>query len=152
RFARLMKYRGDPDAEWASYSPDARDIAAAFTQGINACIDQFGERPPVEFQLLGVQPGRWQPEDVLGRMSGIYMSQNFRYEAQRARLVAEVGLDKAHWLAPVDPAHDYTSALSVDELKAFGPEVLAGYEAATKGLSFKPARTESNNWVVSGAR
>src|SRR3954470_23499277 len=27
RFARLLKYRGDPDAEWAVYAPDARRIA-----------------------------------------------------------------------------------------------------------------------------
>src|ERR1043166_8727467 len=36
RFARLLKYRGDMDAEWASYSPDARATATAFVRGINA--------------------------------------------------------------------------------------------------------------------
>src|SRR5262249_8308327 len=35
RFARLLKYRGDMQAEWASYSPDTKAIATAFTQGIN---------------------------------------------------------------------------------------------------------------------
>jgi penicillin amidase len=152
RFARLMKYRGDMDAEWASYAPDARPIAAAFADGINAAIDQFGDRPPVEFQVLGTRPKKWKPDDVLGRMSGIYMSQNFRNEIQRARLVAAVGIEKARWLAPVDPPRDYTPALSDDDLKAIDGRVLAGYEAATKALSFKPARTESNNWVVSGSR
>src|SRR5262249_49761228 len=34
RFARLLRYRGDMDAEWASYSPDAKRIATAFTRGI----------------------------------------------------------------------------------------------------------------------
>src|SRR5262245_32319037 len=53
RFARLMKFRGDMDAEWKSYSPDTQEIATAFTDGINACIDFFGDRPPIEFQLLG---------------------------------------------------------------------------------------------------
>ncbi len=151
-FARLMKYRGDPDAEWASYAPDARAIAAAFTDGINAAIDQFGDRPPVEFQILGLRPKKWRPEDVLGRMSGIYMSQNFRTEVQRARLVAAVGAEKAHWLAPVDPPRDYAPALSANDLKGIDPRILAGYEAATKALSFRPPRTESNNWVVAGAR
>src|SRR5262249_26647478 len=59
RFARLMKYRGDMDAEWAGYSPDAKDIATAFTDGINAGIDRFGDQPPVEFQILGTRPKRW---------------------------------------------------------------------------------------------
>src|ERR1044072_4817815 len=31
RIARLLKYRGDMKAEWASYSPDAKEIATAFT-------------------------------------------------------------------------------------------------------------------------
>jgi penicillin amidase len=152
RFARLIKYRGDMEAEWLSYSPDTKAIASAFTQGINACIDQFGDAPPVEFTLLGIRPKKWQPEDVLGRASGIYMSQNFRNEVQRAQLVAAVGVEKARRLAPVDPGHDYSSALPVEELKAIDKRVLAGYDAATRALSFKPARTESNNWVVAGAR
>src|SRR3984893_14568298 len=34
--ARLLRYRGSMDAEWTSYSPDAREILTAFTDGINA--------------------------------------------------------------------------------------------------------------------
>src|SRR3954451_22305370 len=30
RLARLIRYRDDMDAEWASYSPDAKQIATAF--------------------------------------------------------------------------------------------------------------------------
>jgi penicillin amidase len=152
RFARLLKYRGDMEAEWQSYSPDARAIAAAFTQGINAGIDQFGDKLPIEFQILDFKPKKWQAEDVLGRMSGIYMSQNFQKEIQRAQLVAAVGLDKARWLAPVDPAHDYACALSIDDLKGIDARILADYEAATKALTYPPAKTQSNNWVVSGQR
>jgi penicillin amidase len=88
RFARLIRYRGDMDAEWASYSPDARKIATAFTNGINACIDQMGDRLPVEFQLLKYRPKKWKPEDVLGRTSGVYMTQNMTREVARAQLVA----------------------------------------------------------------
>src|SRR5262245_24679417 len=117
RFARLIKYRGDAEAEWTSYAPDTRAIATAFSRGINACIDQLGDKLPIEFQMLGIRPGKWRPEDVLGRLSGIYMSQNFRNEIQRAQLVAAVGIKKARWLAPVDPPRDYTPALGADELK-----------------------------------
>src|SRR6266566_3699570 len=38
RFARLLKYRGDMSAEWSSYAPDTRAIAASFVSGINAHI------------------------------------------------------------------------------------------------------------------
>lgn len=151
-FARLMAYRGKMAEEWTSYAPDTKELATAFTDGINAAIDQFGDKPPVEFQILGFKPKKWKPEDVLGRMSGIYMSQNFRNEITRARLVAAVGIEKARWLAPVEPAREYTTALNAEELKAIDGRILAGYGAATKALSFTPAKTESNNWVVSGER
>lgn len=152
RFARLIKYRGDMAAEWASYSSDTKEIITSFTNGINAGIDQFGDKLPIEFQLLGYKPKKWQPEDVLGRMSGIYMSQNFQSEIRRAQLIADIGIEKARWLAPVDPPRAYSVDLGGDELKAIDTKILADYEAAAKGLGYKPSKSESNNWVVSGAR
>lgn len=149
RFARLIRYRGDLDAEWAIYSPDARAIAVAFTDGINACIAFLGERLPLEFQLAGFRPGKWQPEDCLGRMSGITMVRNFRQEVSRARLVAAVGIEKARWLSPADPVRDYSAAEGLD-LSGIDARILAGYEAATKLLSFDRGPQGSNNWAIDG--
>jgi penicillin amidase len=149
RFARLLKYRGDLDAEWASYAPDARRIATAFTRGINAYIDHLGERLPIEFQLLGVRPKKWRPEDCLGRMSGIIMSRNFRNELARAELVAAVGVEKARRIAPTDPPRAYAPAPGLD-LAGIDRSILAGYNAAIKTPSFKLGGDGSNNWAVDG--
>jgi penicillin amidase len=149
RFARLLKYRGDPDAEWASYAPDARRIAAAFTRGINAYIDHVGDRLPVEFRLLGVRPKKWRPEDCLGRMSGIVMSRNFQTEIARAELVAAVGVKQARRIAPTDPPREYAPAPGLD-LVGIDRSVLAGYNAAVKGPSFTLGGDGSNNWAVDG--
>src|SRR5262249_31087306 len=46
---RRIQYRGDLAAEWASYGADARAIADAFAQGINAYVSMVRERPPDEF-------------------------------------------------------------------------------------------------------
>ena len=53
-FARQLRYRGDMQAEWQSYSPDTQRIATAFTQGINAVIKHNGKRLPIEFQTAGL--------------------------------------------------------------------------------------------------
>lgn len=151
QFARLMKYRGDMEAEWASYAPDTKEIAEAFTSGINAGIDQFGDKLPIEFQLLGHKPKQWQPHDILGRMSGIYMSQNFRNEIQRARLIAAVGMDKARWLAPIEPAMEYGTVLDADDFQAIDEKLLASYTAATKTPEAR-SEWQSNNWVISGKK
>ena len=74
RIARLVRYRGDWDQEWRSYSPDAKAIATAFTSGINAYIRSInGQRPP-EFRIAGWDPGLWTPEDVTARVAGLLMT------------------------------------------------------------------------------
>lgn len=149
RFARLLKYRGDSDAEWTSYAPDARSIATAFTRGINAYIDHIGDRLPIEFQLLHFRPKKWQPEDCLGRMSGIIMSRNFANELARAELVSAVGVEKARRIAPTDPPRAYAPAPALD-LAGIDRSILAGYNAAVKAPRFKLGGDGSNNWAVDG--
>jgi len=147
RFARLMLYRGDMQAEWRSYSPDAQEIATAFAGGINACIDHVGDKLPIEFQILGYRPQRWQPEDVLTRMSGIIMTANWQREIARARLIARVGIEQARLIAPTDPPREFAPAEGLD-LAAITPDIYQGYVAATRVLKFQPSPSESNNWVI----
>jgi penicillin amidase len=61
--ARRLRYRGDMEAEYASYAPDAKAILEAFTAGINAYIAEVakpdGRGLPVEFQIAGFKPEIW---------------------------------------------------------------------------------------------
>ena len=152
RFARLLLYRGDMQSEWTSYSPDTQDIATAYTQGINACIAQAGTKLPIEFQILGYAPGKWRPEDVLSRMSGIMMTGNWQREIARAQLIAAVGVDQARRVAPTDPPRAFAPVPELD-LNAIQPAIMQGYLAATRPLNFSPTpgAAESNNWVVDGS-
>src|SRR5262245_23490126 len=149
-FARLLRYRGDMDAEWKSYSPDTKQIATAFTNGINAHIKQCGKNLPIEFEILGFEPKPWRPEDILGRMSGIIMSRNFNDEVVRARLIDKLGLEKVRMLMPTDTHRDFAPAKELD-LAGIDSRILKSYQTATKALNFTPSKTESNNWAVSGA-
>jgi penicillin amidase len=150
RFARLVRYRGDMEAEWTSYSPDTQQITTSFVAGINAYIDFISDKLPIEFELLKCRPKKWQPEDCLGRMSGIVMSRNFRNELQRAKLIAEVGIEEARRLAPTDPPFDYEAPDGVD-LSSIDPQaILAALDQATGPLPFSPD-DGSNNWVVDGS-
>jgi penicillin amidase len=149
-FARLIRYRGDMDAEWKSYSPDTKQIATVFTNGINAYIKHIDKQLPIEFQILGFQPKLWQPEDILGRMSGIVMSRNFTDEVVRAHLIDKLGLEKVRQLMPTDPQRDFAPAKGLD-LAGIDARILKGFQAASKSVQFKQSTSESNNWVVSGA-
>jgi penicillin amidase len=149
RFARLMKYRGPMDVEWAAYAPDTRSIAEAFTRGINAAIDAMGERLPLEFQILKYRPAKWRPEDILGRMSGLVMVGNYASEAARSELISAVGLEAARRIAPTDPVRAFAPLPELD-IAGINRTLLSGYEAATSPLPWEPDAGGSNNWVVDG--
>lgn len=92
---RRIQYRGDLDREWASYGPDARAIATAFTRGINAWIRTASDPPPEEFRLAGWAPERWRPEDLLNRTEAFLASSDAQTEVFRARLIAALGAARA---------------------------------------------------------
>ena len=87
RANRLFLYRGDLEAEWRAYGPEARATVQAFVAGINAYLDliQRGKVPlPLEFQILKTQPARWAAEDVVRiRTHGLFG--NLPQEVARAQ-------------------------------------------------------------------
>jgi penicillin amidase len=83
---RRMQFRGDLDAEWASYAPDARAIAAAFVRGINAWVAIVRERPPDAFVVAGWKPSFWVETDLLNRTDAFTASRNAVEEVARSGL------------------------------------------------------------------
>jgi penicillin amidase len=118
---RRMQYRGDPDAEWASYGPEAKAIAAAFVRGVNAWVALARERPPEEFVLAGWRPDVWAPDDLLSRTDAFTASGDALDEVFRARLAATVGASRARLLLPEARAADVPAGLDV----AVVPELVA---------------------------
>ncbi|MFN9266687.1 MAG: penicillin acylase family protein, partial [Acidobacteriota bacterium] len=104
RTALLLRFRGDWKAEWTSYAPDTYQIARAFTNGINAYIQQGGRRTR-EFQQLGYEPGLWQPEDVLSRVAVFSMMANVLHEVTRARQLDAFGPAALERVRPTAPPH-----------------------------------------------
>ncbi len=147
RFARLMRYRGDPEAEWTSYAPDARAILAAFARGVNAFIGQAGGRLPVEFELLAARPGAWKPEDCLLRIAGLLMTRNAATEVDRARLLQRLGPQRVAELMPTDPPARLSRPTGL--LEGIDSTVLQSYQGAIAPVRFD-TESGSNNWVVDG--
>lgn len=180
RMARLVRYRGDWNAEWRAYSPDAREIATAFVQGINAYIEGLGGARPLEFRVAGYDPGRWEPEDITGRVAGLLMTRNLSREVSRAVDIRAFGLAQVRKLLPATPAVPLTVPRGLDLdlieagiLRVYNetisavqfPEHAAPGERKGRGAAPRNARAHSragysedeqrqwgsNNWAVSGA-
>lgn len=166
RLSRLLRYRGDMDAEWTSYAPDAQRIVTQFVTGINAWIDIARRNLPIEFVLAGYEPATWQPEDVLSRSEAFVMSGNATSEVFRARLAHAVGVQKMAQLLPPDPMTTISAPRGLDlgVVNTRISDALAQIGSGASGfgpalrLTRAPLGTGdgsdegSNNWVVAGAR
>ena len=149
RAARLLLYRGDMAAEWASYAPDARAIIEAFVAGVNARIREARARPPIEFTLLGFLPEPWTVTVPLQRLGALAMTDNALDEIRRTVLLQALGRARTQALLPPDP-HRVLDPVPRLDLRGIGPASL-GATFTGPGITYD--RLEgSNNWVVSGAR
>lgn len=150
RFARLFRYRGSKDAEWAAYGPDARAIVGAFVAGVNAYIAQVKDRLPVEFTLLGFAPEPWTIDVPLARVTSLSGVSNGTTEILRARLVSLVGVKAAEEIMPTEPTRALDPVPGLD-LAGLGSSSLGGFGGAYADIAYQ--RIEgSNNWVVSGKK
>ncbi len=147
RIARLVRYRGDMEAEWASYSPDARQIAESFTQGVNAYVEQNRENLPIEFELLDFEPGVWEPEDTLLRIAGLLMVRNISQEIARAEMLSKLGPELTRKFYPTDPDRTFAPDPEVD-LAGIDGRVTSAYRSAVS-IPVLHSQDGSNNWVVS---
>jgi penicillin amidase len=148
RIARLVRYRGDWEEEWRSYSPDAKAIATAFTSGINAYIRALDGQRPTEFKLAGFDPGLWAPEDVTARVAGLLMTGNLLAEVNRTLDVKTLGLAADDRLFPPEPHIPLILPKGLD-VADITPGIIKDYLDAIGAIHF-PGEQGSNNWVVDG--
>ncbi len=150
RYARLLRYRGDWDAEWRSYSPDTREILEAFTRGINAAIARMKDRLPVEFEWLGIEPQPWTPETCVSRLAAFPLAGNVGLEAIRAGLVARLGAERAAALLPSNPPRPLVAPGGLS-MEGIDYAIVKPLEDAASDRGVQPPEG-SNNWVVGGER
>lgn len=153
--ARLLRYRGDMDAEYKSYASDTKEILEAFTSGINAYLQEI-QKPgatglPLEFDLAGFKPEPWKPEDCLNRMAAYSMTGNAVNELHNTQLVALLGAEKAAELLNLDPPVKLDPAPGVD-FSGLSPALLENLVGSDVPLHFPETPPQgSNNWTVSGS-
>ncbi len=174
--ARLLKFRGDMMKELSRYHPRGAEIIAAFVQGINAYIERTERQPqlrPLEFRVLGIEPGRWTPEVVVSRHNGLF--RNVASEVQYAQLVHLLGERQTRELLNLHPGHYRFAPDEALDLTLLREGLLGPYTASRAPVRFlpadvlpafrakgsatdreregqSPAPQGSNNWVLSGDR
>lgn len=176
---RLFKFRGDMTEELNHYHDDGVEIITAYTNGVNAYIEEALKNPeslPIEFKALNIKPQKWTPEVVISRHQGLLG--NIGQELTTGRAVAAVGAQKVKelsWFHPKQPNLNLDKSITAEMLSK---DILELYNAYRKSVSFLPEdvipeyrKSEglaqlfkqpkvkedsfalgSNNWVVSGTK
>jgi|TARA_B100002003_G_C14157267_1_gene557516 penicillin amidase len=179
---RLHLFRRNLSQELNHYHPRGEAIVNAFVDGINAYIRETEAEPamlPVEFDLLGIKPGRWTAAVVISRHQGLLS--NVTTELRLGRAVALVGaktVKELEWFRPGDPVMQLDPAIDgallaieiLDLYRAFrrpvqfkAEDIVAEYRGDDKSMALLAGADEaaiavgdgsdgtgSNNWVVSG--
>lgn len=139
RAARLFLFRGDMQAEFASYHPEGQAILTSFAAGINAYVDWVKANPdqlPPEFKLTGTLPGYWRPETSLIRIYGL--TRNLTAEVKMAEQVASLGLNAVQGLSTFEPPVALQVPAGLD-VRQIDKSVLANYSLARNGQKFVAA-------------
>ncbi len=136
--ARLFRFRGDLTTEMRHYHERGDTIIPAFVDGINAFIERTEREPdllPVEFELLGITPGRWTPEVVISRHQGLVS--NVTQELDNARAVAALGADAVEEINYYIGDPDLTIDPAID-VSLLDDRILELYRAHRRALAFEP--------------
>lgn len=136
---RLFKFRGDMTTEMNYYHEDGAEIITAYTDGVNAYIEEVLQNPdllPVTFKALGILPEKWTPEVVISRHQGLLG--NIATELTTGRAVAAIGVDKVkqyNWFHPKDPNLELDAAITAEMLNE---DILGLYNAYRTKVVFQP--------------
>jgi penicillin amidase len=172
RFLRTVGFRRAAESAWQALEPPERQLLEAYARGVDAYRETSGARP-IEFRLLRVDPGPWDPVDSLAwaKMMAWDLAGNARDEIRRARFAAVVGRTRADELLPV-AASEPTILTDQEWRSASGPVSRAAARPAPvlpragpalwarldrrlgglDGLGFGGEDLGSNSWVLAGSR
>ena len=132
-------------------SPQSIAVYQAYTDGVNACIEENISHLPIEFLVLDYKPSEWRIEDcvAISRWLALNSSTAWKTDAILGTIVEKIGIEKAGHILPGiipgSPGHALSKERFLSKLMDDIPQ------AGPIGFSSKIG-AGSNGWVVSGDR
>lgn len=146
--ARTVGIRRIAEHEWMELSEETRAVLQAFSAGINAVIEDSGDRLPIEFDLLDYRPEPWTPIDSLTLEGELRWYLTGRFPVIVIPELARRTLgDGPLYRACLEVESDAESILAPGSY----PPCRVGSQPVGTAAG-DPQGGGSNNWVVSGRR
>ncbi|MBP6543836.1 MAG: penicillin acylase family protein [Piscinibacter sp.] len=154
RFLRALGVKRAAAAQWARIEPQARSVLVAYSQGVNAFVQQAMQARPPEFLILGLQPEPWTPQDSLAWaiMMAWDLGGNWGTELQRMRLSLRLPVERINELIPPYPGD---KPLATADYAAMYRTLKVDGKLGAQALQHAPESgiegVGSNNWVLAGS-
>jgi penicillin amidase len=153
RFYRRLGIQRHSERDWLLLGADARKIVRWFTDGVNAAIASFDDLPP-EFQVLGIQPDWWTPEDSIAVWRVITFTQmaDFTNKILAGSIHAKYGEDAVSLLQPEYPGGAPVVVPTGADAENIGSQLAEILRQAQELVGLTTEGVGSNNWAVSGEK
>ena len=171
RRQRILGIRAQAEKGLAALGAEDRDYLGAYAGGVNAYIEAYRNRLPLEFRILGYAPRRWE---ILDSLTIFYqMAETLTtspYTAlDRQRILDKLGPELTADLYVNSSWRDHPPTEVTPDLEGVPPQQKSVSPAAVTAIPSTPtpltllapwlepfgrneaAALGSNNWVVSGA-
>ena len=150
---RRLRLEDAARADCAAAGPRAQAMFQAYADGVNAFINSHAPLP-AEYGITGMTPEPWEPWHSLAvyKVRHIFMGV-FESKAWRARLVRELGPERA---AQLFPSYPPGQPVIIPTGADFSGSADVGYQQLLDGAAnlnlIGEMDSGSNSWVISGER
>jgi penicillin G amidase len=162
RFLRTLGIHKSAAAQLAAFPDEDKALLQAYADGVNSYVRDSMAVRPLEFVILGVQPGQWEPVDTVAwtLMMAWDLGGNWNNELLRLQLAAKMPLSRINQIVAAQQGDtlvkhsDYTqlySSLGILPERVADNTLAKDDFTALMFLSDGIEAIGSNNWVVNGA-
>ncbi len=153
RSRRVHRFRHRAREAMQRLSPEDKALLEAYAAGVQAGLADRGV-PPFEYDLLGVEPEPWRPEDTFCVSYAMFFTlQDASGQAELRRMAIERALPPGLAALVLSPGSEWDAPIDGSTLELPGLPSPSGDDRPAPG-PVEPAAEPvpgSNNWAVSGA-
>lgn len=152
RLQRTLQLRAAADRAWLALPSDQKHWLELYARGVNASMALQRAHLPIEFRLLGFQPGPWSPRDCILVELAMYqdLTTGFPTKLAREALGQHLAPELMADLYPVGSWRDHPPAQPLPDLTAPMPEFkdVPLDESQTRRLPPKTPATTAQNLLA----
>lgn len=132
-------------------SPEVINILQAYADGVNDYITGFKGKYPVEFDVLGYDPYKWEPVHslLIVRMIAWELNLSWWTDITFSRLVRQLGEEKVKEILPAYPENaPYIIPEGIKNFSMIEKTLIETDKAFRKFIGIDGSHLGSNNWIV----